>query len=187
MAASQSQAERDSISISRWNYECKQFQGSSDSSERPIAPRSNLFPHHFLWLIYSSWILPLPLVLTLPAVLQAQFTFTTNNGTITITGYAGSGGAVTIPDTINGLPVTDIGDDTFDHRSRPTSVTIGTNVTNIGECAFGWCGSLKAITIPNSVTSIGFGGFYLCTSLTSVPIPDSVTSIAPNAFYGCSA
>jgi len=47
----------------------------------------------------------------MPAAVQAQFTYTTNNGTITITGYAGSGGvgAVTIPGTINGLPVTSIG------------------------------------------------------------------------------
>src|SRR5262245_20647853 len=46
------------------------------------------------------------LVLALPAVVQAQFNYTTDNGTITITGYAGPGGAVTIPSTINGLPVT---------------------------------------------------------------------------------
>ena len=38
------------------------------------------------------------------------YTYTTNNGTITITGYTGPGGAVTIPGTINGLPVTSIGD-----------------------------------------------------------------------------
>src|ERR1019366_359508 len=39
------------------------------------------------------------LLLALPAAVQAQFTYTTNNGTITITGYTGTGGAVTIPDT----------------------------------------------------------------------------------------
>ena len=49
-------------------------------------------------------LLPLLLLLALPAAVQAQYTDTTNNGTITITGYTGSGGAVTIPDTINGLP-----------------------------------------------------------------------------------
>ena len=53
------------------------------------------------------------LLLTLPAVVQAQFNYTTNNGTITITGYTGPGGAVAIPDTINGLPVTSIGDYAF--------------------------------------------------------------------------
>ena len=46
-------------------------------------------------------------------VVEAQFNYTTTNGTITITGYTGSGGAVTIPDTINGLPVTSIGDWAF--------------------------------------------------------------------------
>jgi hypothetical protein len=49
------------------------------------------------------------MLLTLPAPLQAQFTYTTNNGAITITQYTGPGGAVVIPDTINGLPVTAIG------------------------------------------------------------------------------
>ena len=42
--------------------------------------------------------------------LPTEFNYTTNNGTITITGYTGPGGAVTIPSTINGLPVTSIGD-----------------------------------------------------------------------------
>jgi hypothetical protein len=59
-------------------------------------------------------LLPLLLLLTLPAAVQAQFNFTTNNGTITITGYTGPGGAVTIPSAINVLPVTSIGDDAFE-------------------------------------------------------------------------
>ena len=54
-------------------------------------------------------LLPL-LLLALPAVVQAQYTYTTNNGAITITGYTGPGGAVTIPSMTNGLPVTSIGD-----------------------------------------------------------------------------
>ena len=36
-------------------------------------------------------------LLLMPSVAQAQFTFTTNNGAITITGYTGPGGNVTIP------------------------------------------------------------------------------------------
>ena len=42
-----------------------------------------------------------------PATLA--FTWTTNNGTITITGYTGPGGAVIIPSTITGRLVTTIG------------------------------------------------------------------------------
>jgi hypothetical protein len=35
--------------------------------------------------------------LALPVVGQAQFNYITNNGTVTITGYTGSGGAMIIP------------------------------------------------------------------------------------------
>src|SRR5215510_14487989 len=45
------------------------------------------------------------LVLTVPGELKAQFTFTTNNGAITIPGYTGSGGIVAIPASTNGYPV----------------------------------------------------------------------------------
>ena len=73
------------------------------------------------------------------------FNYTTNNDTITITKYTGPGGAVTIPSTINGLPV-----------------------TGIGDCAFCQCGILTSVTIPNSVVSTGDDAFAGCTSLTSV-------------------
>jgi len=106
----------------------------------------------------------LPLwLLTLPIAVQAQFTYTINtNGTITITKYTGSGGAVTIPDTINGLPV-----------------------TSIGNAAFKQCNNLVSITIPNGVTSIGGDAFSFCTKLTSATIGNSVTNIGNEAFLRC--
>jgi hypothetical protein len=56
----------------------------------------------------------LSLLLCETAVLQAEdYTYTTNNGAITITGYRGSGGAVVIPSIINGLLVIAIGQNAF--------------------------------------------------------------------------
>ena len=46
-------------------------------------------------------------------VVQAQFNYKTSHGAITITKYTGTGGAVTIPSTINNLPVTAIGTNAF--------------------------------------------------------------------------
>jgi len=43
---------------------------------------------------------------------------------------------VTIPDTINGLPVTSIGDNAFNSLARLISVTLSESVTNIGDGAF---------------------------------------------------
>jgi hypothetical protein len=78
----------------------------------------------------TGTLLLLLLVLGPPAVVQAQFTYTTTNGTITITGYTGPGGDVIIPDTINGLQVTSIGDRAFASCSL-TSVTIPDSVASI--------------------------------------------------------
>ena len=125
------------------------------------------------------------LLLTLPIVVQAEFTFTTNNGAITITKYTGPGGAVVIPSTINGLPVTSIGDSAFISCTGLTSVTIGNSVTSIGIEAFGMCTNLTSVTIPNSVTYIGCDAFAGCTSLISITIPNSVTYIACEAFVSC--
>jgi hypothetical protein len=147
-------------------------------------------------------------LLTLPAMVQAQFNYIITNATVTITGYTGSGGAVTIPSTIQGLPVTGIGPNAFDSCGTLTSVTIPDSVTSIGDHAFmyctgvtdvtlgsavssigfetfSWCTNLISITIGSNVTNIGQGAFSYCTSLASIIIPDSVSSIAVGAFESC--
>lgn len=123
----------------------------------------------------------------LPAAVQAQFTFTTNNGAITITGYTGSSGIVTIPSITNGLPVTSIGNSAFYNKSSLTNVIIPNSITNIGSSSFYLCTSLTNVTIPNSVISIGSEAFYACYSLTSIMIPSSVTNIGSGPFAACTS
>jgi hypothetical protein len=115
---------------------------------------------------------------------RAQFTFTTNNGAITITGYTGSGGAVIIPTNINGFAVTSIGNSAF-QTSSITSVTIPDSVTSIGSGAFYDCYRLSSVTIPNGVTNLGVEAFYYCENLTGISIPSSLTSIGNEVFYDC--
>ena len=142
------------------------------------------------------------------STMQNQFSYVTNNGTITITKFTGPGGVVVIPDTINGLPVTSIGATAFYQSFNLTnvtipdsvtsigsnafynctgliSVTIGTNVASIGDWAFGQCTSLAQFTIPASVTTIGELAFFYCTNLDNITIPDSVTTIGLGVFDGC--
>ena len=123
--------------------------------------------------------------MTIPAVVQAQFVYTTNNGTITITGYIGTPTTLTIPSTINGYPVTSIGECAFCQSTSLTSITIGNSVTSIGSSAFYYCTSLTNLTIGNSVTNIGSSAFYYCTSLTNLTIGNSVTNIGDSAFGSC--
>ncbi|MFZ0829484.1 MAG: leucine-rich repeat protein [Verrucomicrobiia bacterium] len=124
-----------------------------------------------------------PQIATLTPTPSTCFSYTTNNGAITITLYSCSGSTVNIPSTINGLPVTVIGA-AFENNNNVTNVTIPDSVTSIGNHAFDSCYSLTSVTIPNSVTSIGEWAFSDC-QLTSVTIPNTVTSIGEGAFNGC--
>src|SRR5437899_8516707 len=71
------------------------------------------------------------LLLATPLAVQAQFNYTVTNQTVTITGYTGTNDVVAIPSTINGLPVTSIGDRAF-LSSSITGVAIPNSVANIG-------------------------------------------------------
>ena len=129
------------------------------------------------------------LLLAIPAA-HAQFIYTTNNGTINITGYTGTNDDVVIPSTIDGLPVTSIvgrwayGWYSGFLSSGLTDLTIPNGVTNIGTYAFAACGSLTGVTIPNSVSSIG-GFAFGRSGLTNVTIPNSVANIGDAAFSSC--
>jgi len=125
------------------------------------------------------------LLLALPAAVQAQLIFTTNNGAITITGYNGPGGAVVIPATTNGLSVINIGNSAFQNRTNVTSVTIPNSVTNIGDSAFYLCFNLTNLTIGNGVIHIGGYAFRSCYRLRNVTIPDQVTTLGGYAFANC--
>ena len=129
-------------------------------------------------------LLPVLVLLTLPALAQAQFAFTTNNGTITITDYTGTDLAAVIPSSTNGYPVTSIGDGAF-YDTAVISVLIPDSVTNIGDSAFYDCLGLSSIAIPNGVSHIGGYAFYQCINLTNVTIPESVTSIGDMVFAFC--
>jgi hypothetical protein len=174
-------------------------EGPGNGQRGGAGPRASIRPLKLLTL----------LLLTLPHAVQAQYNYTAEDGAITITGYAGPGGAATIPSAINGLPVTtignlafsganltsatipdsvtSIGDSAFDACWGLTSVTVPDSVTSIGDNAFDHCLSLAAVTIGNGVTRIGQSAFGFCRSLASVTIPDSVTSIGDMAFIGCAS
>ena len=100
-----------------------------------------------------------------------SFNYVTDQNTITITGYTGTGRSViTIPATLNGLPVTAIGDSAFSFQDYPTQVTLPDSITTIGLEAFFGCRGLTQVTIPNSVTNIGDRAFAYCNGLTSIEV-----------------
>ena len=148
------------------------------------------------------------LLLMLATPVQAQdFTYTTNSGTITITKYTGPGGDVTIPNTINGLPVTGIGGYFITPNlffsafrgSTLSSVIIPENVTSIVPLAFFGCTRLAVITVAarNPAYSSVEGVLFTTNQSTIIQcpegkaggytIPKTVTIIGTNAFSACEA
>ena len=113
-----------------------------------------------------------------PIVLE--YSYEVLDGEAIIIGYDGEGGDITIPSTIDGYPVTAIGDNAFSWCFSITSVDTG-NVTVIGKYAFSYS-SLSEINMPN-VTTIGESAFEY-SDLASASMP-KVTTIGAWAFCGC--
>jgi hypothetical protein len=121
-------------------------------------------------------------------------TFTVNDaGEITV--YAGLGGAVTIPGTVDGVTVKsiNIASKPFVGKTEITKVVFPAQFESIpsgtseSTGAFSNCTNLTEIEFMNTDTTIGNNAFANCTSLESVDLPENLMAIGGNAFFACHA
>ena len=114
-----------------------------------------------------------------------DFMYKVENNAITIVSYGGSGASsITIPSTINNVPVKVLGDGVFANCTSLTSITIPEGIQTISDGAFFQC-RFASITIPSTVTSIGDFAFQRCNNLTSIKIPNKVKTMGRYAFSMC--
>lgn len=92
---------------------------------------------------------------------------------------------IVIPEEIDNITVSGIGDYAFCNCTDITSLTLPENITNIGNYAFAGCTSLTNVNIPHNVTYISENTFRNCSSLKNITIPNSITNIGKYAFYNC--
>ena len=112
--------------------------------------------------------------------------YTVSNGKVTITSCSENvSGELVIPATINGYPVTEIGDSAFVFCRKLTRVEIPYGVTRIGMSAFWDCTDLESVVIPSTVTRI-VGSAFWCCGLKQAAIPEGVTEI-DGLFYHCTS
>jgi len=111
---------------------------------------------------------------------QSEFTFSVANNQVTITGYQGAGGFITIPTSIGGFPVRAIGNSAFEGNEFISFVTIPSTVTSIGNQAFFGNTSLRFIQIPASVIFIGDQAFGGSTELSFIDVSPSNTNYSSN-------
>ena len=140
--------------------------------------------------------------------MNSIFKHTENNGEVIITGLQ-EGLATTsivIPETIDGMPVIEIGPKAFQSTSI-TNIKIGENIRGIGEKAFYMCKKLKSVTwnhkcdvVPafcfsecsnltkfdfSNVKKIGLYAFYK-SGLQEVCLPKNIKVLEEGTFSGCS-
>ena len=117
---------------------------------------------------------------------EGYLTYTITDGEVTITDCdEDAKGKIVIPDTIEGYPVTKIGEGAFWDCTGIKEIVVPDSITVIPNAAFRECETLEKITLPEGLTSIGNGAFYECEYLASIDIPESVTSIGGGAFRFC--
>ena len=91
-----------------------------------------------------------------------------------------------IPETLDGLPVTEIADRAFFCAFDLKNVWLPESITRVGDSAFMYCTSLSYISLPESLTHISNGAFRHCNSLEQITLRDGISNIGPYAFDGCS-
>jgi len=110
--------------------------------------------------------------------------YTVNSGRVTITQYVGTAEEVTVPKTIDGSPVTTIGDGAFSYRSALRKVNLPDSITSICMMAFFGCTALEKINIESlpALSHIGAYAFIGAAISGDLRLPESVTNIGPSAF-----
>jgi len=105
-----------------------------------------------------------------------------NNGNLA---YRGTDTDITIPTTIDGYPVSAVGDYAFTQYSVLESITIPNGITSVGNYAFYKCTALEEIAFPDSVLTIGNNAVDCCSELKTASLGNGVTSIGNYCFSSC--
>jgi hypothetical protein len=107
-----------------------------------------------------------------------DFRYVIKGDTIYLAAYTGSGSVIHIPNTINSLPVKEIGSIS---SSTITSLIIPENVIKIGDRAFSGCPALVSVQLSEGLRYIGEGAFEY-NGISEITLPESLDYIGPRNF-----
>ena len=105
-------------------------------------------------------------------LIRDDFSYSVSDGEVTLTKCKKTISEAIIPEEVNGLPVTRIGDHAFQNCTKLTSISLPQSLTSIGKEAFSGCGNLQKIAIPSKVKTIEEKAFFDCKKIKRVSTPD---------------
>ena len=106
--------------------------------------------------------------------------------TCAITGVHGEPETLDLPETIDGVTVSEISRVAFMSCTSLKTLRIPGSVERIGDAAFAMCPSLTGLELNLGLKEIGQAAFYQCTGLERVILPETVSSVGLGAFGECS-
>lgn len=126
---------------------------------------------------------------------ECSFSYFEYDDGITVSKYI-SGTEITIPDTLDGKPVTDIGSSAFaceendDEKPRIASVTFGSNIKTIHVAAFKYCEYLETVIFNDGLENICDEAFRMPIDnvkwergkINGIQLPDGLKYIGFEAF-----
>ncbi len=112
-----------------------------------------------------------------------------DNSSVSVCGWNGSNGNVSIPAVINNRKVVEIESQSFMDNSDIVTVNFsnGTNLERIGTFAFSGCSLSGNIIIPQNVANIGTAAFEDCANLQIVEFKSAASAIPAQCFNRCSS
>ena len=145
-------------------------------------------------LALTTWGAVLPQNLRYETVDGIQWSYVIDDGKAKVTNWnmnpaidSSTTGAIVVPDSLGGCPVTAIGAYAFYQMTGITSLAIPEGVEEIEYYACRGCTGLKSVSLPSTLTTIGNGVFTDCQRLEAGILPDSVTSMGRDTFWGCTS
>lgn len=111
----------------------------------------------------------------------AEFTFTVNNGTATVTGWQGSGERLVLPDTLGGAPVVEIAAGAFTNAAC-REIILPDTLRRIEPGAFTGC-AVETLTLFDNLQTVSDYAFAGCTALRTLHINAATAPVYSGSYY----
>ena len=92
---------------------------------------------------------------------------------------------VIIPDEVDGVPVTAIGNSAFTYQSYLKCVVFGKNIQTVEGNAFSNCSELQKVVMNDKLKTIGDSAFSGCSKLHDITVGSNIEYIGDSAFLQC--
>jgi len=107
------------------------------------------------------------------------------DGTLVLADYNGNATDLTVPESIDLLTVSEIGQNCFIENGSLRTIALPGTLVSIGKYTFKSCIQLQYVKLPTGLKSIGSYAFDGCTALQYVTVPNTVDEMGALVFAGC--